>query len=156
MIRLRICKMIDVLNINPEPALEFRYSQRLCDPRDGLSIFGPYDTDEPSHPKNISYALIGTEKGLNLFREFAERIQAPIMIEADQKGRLLWPAFPGFEAAFHSSWSSKATRYRTIEEEKLLKYVKDRDPNKRNWFVVETYISSIQRILQHEEIVSVI
>jgi hypothetical protein len=34
-----------------EPELEFRYSQRTQDPKEGLSIFGPYDADQPSHPK---------------------------------------------------------------------------------------------------------
>jgi len=34
-----------------EPQLEFRYTQRTQDPKEGLSIFGPYDADQPSHPK---------------------------------------------------------------------------------------------------------
>jgi len=148
--------MNETLIINPEPALEFRYSQRLCDPRDGLSIFGPYDTDEPSHPQNISYAVIGTIKGLELFGKFASRIQSPIAQEPNEKAKLLWPAFPGFEAAFHSSWSNKATRCFTLNRNELVKCARDKDPDKRTWFVVETYISAVERILQHEEIVSVI
>ena len=34
-----------------EPDLEFRYNQRIKDPRDGLTLFGPYDADHASHPK---------------------------------------------------------------------------------------------------------
>ena len=42
-----------------EPPLEFRYGQLLADPRDGLSLFGPYSTDRSSHPKNVVFGLIG-------------------------------------------------------------------------------------------------
>ena len=131
--------MNETLIINPEPALEFRYSQSLYDPRDGLSIFGPYDTDEPSHPQNISYALIGTIKGLELFEEFASRMQLPIVQEPNEKAKLLWPAFPGFEAAFHSSWPSKATRLFALDRNELLKYSRDKDPDKRTWLVLQRY-----------------
>jgi len=147
--------MNEAVKVKGEPALEFRYSQRLYDPHDGLSIFGPYDTDEPSHPKNISYGIVGTAKGLEIFGRFADRIGSPITTETEGK-RLLWASFPGFEAAFHSRWSRKATRQFILDERKILEYVREIDPNKRNWLVVEEYIGGIGRVLQHEEITSVI
>ena len=36
-----------------EPELEFRYEQRMADPRDGLSLFGPFDADLPSVPGTV-------------------------------------------------------------------------------------------------------
>ena len=52
------------LTIIEEPSLEFRYGQRVIDPRVGLSIFGPIDSDLPNHPRNVSYGLVGTEQGI--------------------------------------------------------------------------------------------
>ena len=105
-----------------EPPLEFRYGQRLPDPRDGLSLFGPCDTDEPSHPHSVSHGVIGPPEGIEAFSAWAEamnqawlppekkpnpfaRAAAPSAAElADNqpKERLdrVWPVFPGFEAAF--------------------------------------------------------
>jgi hypothetical protein len=56
--------MSDIIQILPEPELEFRYGQKLHDPHDGLGLFGPYTTDAPSHPKNIVYGVIGPKEGV--------------------------------------------------------------------------------------------
>ena len=55
------------LKIIDEPTLEFGYGQHLIDPRDGLSLFGPCDADLPSHPAALSYGVVGTDKGMELF-----------------------------------------------------------------------------------------
>ena len=47
-------KSIIVLN---EPELEFGYAQRMTDPRDGLALFGPYDTGLPSKPSLLPYIV---------------------------------------------------------------------------------------------------
>ena len=39
--------MDEAVRILDEPVLEFRYGQAVVDPRDGLSIFGAFDTDTP-------------------------------------------------------------------------------------------------------------
>ena len=57
-----------------EPGLSFRYGQILTDPHDGLSLFGPYDTDMPSHPQNLTYGVIGTDEGVSAFARFSEAL----------------------------------------------------------------------------------
>ncbi|HEV2226398.1 MAG TPA: hypothetical protein VGR56_06290 [Nitrososphaerales archaeon] len=89
----------------PEPDLEFRYNESLADPRFGLSIFGPVDVDAPSHPKNISYGLIGTRRGLDLALSFLKAVQRPILKES--KNPRLWPLYPGFQG--HSTATSLKT-----------------------------------------------
>src|SRR5437660_5007118 len=84
----------------PEPLLEFRYSQRVFDPRDGLSLFGPFDSDSPGSPKNISYGIVGTARGLAAFRDFSKFLLSPTVSAAATKNPRLWPAFPGFDVAF--------------------------------------------------------
>ena len=65
------------VSVLEEPLLEFRYGQRLPDPRDGLSIFGPCDSDEPSHPKSMTYAVIGPSEGVAAFEEWSRAMQRP-------------------------------------------------------------------------------
>src|SRR3972149_4587130 len=86
--------MNDQILILPEPLLEFRYGQSVVHPRDGLSIFGPFDADLPSHPASISYGLIGTSEGTRAFTRFAARITAPVLDEGKDLDRRLCPIFP--------------------------------------------------------------
>lgn len=95
--------MHDAVRVFAEPPLEFRYGQAVTDPHDGLAMFGPFDTDMPSHPRNISYGLIGTSRGIQAFAGWGRLIQAPILTDPGLDERL-WPFFPGFEAAFACSW----------------------------------------------------
>ncbi len=83
--------MNDQTVILPEPLLEFRYGQSVVHPRDGLSIFGPFDADLPSHPASISYGLVGTPEGTKAFAQFAARIKAPVLDKGKDPDRRLRP-----------------------------------------------------------------
>ena len=93
-----------------EPKLEFRYGQRATDPHIGLGLFGPPDTDEPGRPHGVAYAVIGAEPGPSGFLKFAEMARRPVVScaygdpDVLSNDRALWPAFPGFEAAFCIEW----------------------------------------------------
>src|SRR4051812_7631025 len=99
------------ISVLPEPLLEFRHAQQAVDPHAGLALFGPYDSDARSRPGQITYGVVGRPEGVALFEAFAERITRPIVSQAygdpdvdDRKAQLLWPPFPGFDAAFGSTW----------------------------------------------------
>src|SRR5437762_12762894 len=115
----------------PEPKLEFRYGQRVYDPRDGLSLFGPMDADKSSSPKSISYAVIGTSEGLVRYSEFSRCLVSATISETDSKNQRLWPAFPGFEVGLHCKLPKDATRTVTLDEQALIKSYKLSDPNQR-------------------------
>src|SRR5437773_1318596 len=102
---LRTARMTNSFRVLAEPALEFNYGQRLVDPHDGLGLFGPYSTELPYHPKNISYAVIGTPEGVEAFQRFSQALVSPILAEEPDANPRLWPPFPGFEAAFASVWA---------------------------------------------------
>lgn len=138
-----------------EPALEFRYGQAVADPHDGLALFGPYDADAPSHPRNMSYALIGTERGVVAFRAWSELVQSAIQAESGLASRL-WPTFPGFEAAFGCVWPIEPTRTTELDEAELDFDVRDKDPNKRAAKVVERYLRGIELVQQRDETVDVV
>src|SRR5216684_3938348 len=87
----------------PEPALLFRHDQAIEDPRDGLTLFGPLDKGSPY---GIRAGVIGTASGLKRFREWALKIQRPVIEnDPDELFRLSHPPYPGFEAAFRVPWN---------------------------------------------------
>lgn len=142
--------------ILPEPRLEFRYGQEVAHPRDGLSIFGPFDAGFPSRPASISYGLVGTPEGVEEFAQFATRIAAPVLDRGKDLDRRLWPVFPGFEAAFGAQWPSRATSDFPLDREAINRAAIDKDPNKRAGSIVDSYLQGIERITGRDEEVSVI
>ena len=118
------------VSIFREPPLEFRYSQEMDDPHDGLSLFGPYDSGSPSHPQNISYGLVGTSEGIRSFGEWSRRMQSVIYPDHGFDSRH-WPLFPGFEAAFDCTWPEHPARVTSIDDQKLVAASSDRDQHKR-------------------------
>jgi hypothetical protein len=61
-----------------EPKLEFRYGQFLEDPHDGLSLFGPFGIEVGAHPKNLSFGVIGTQKGIQSFVQWCRVARGPL------------------------------------------------------------------------------
>jgi hypothetical protein len=132
---------VDVLQ---EPSLVFRHGQAVDDPRDGLSLFGPFDTDATSHPRNISYAVVGAPQGLDAFAEWARALNTPLVAEGlDHR---LWPPFPGFDVAFNTSWPAKPTRQSEIAEGRLADLARNVDPSRRAADVVDIYLDAIRRM----------
>lgn len=144
------------LSFIPEPFLEFRYAQKVLDPKTGLSVFGPYDTDLPSHPRNISYGAIGTKKGMELVARFFGLIQTAIVTMTESENPRLWPAFPGFQAAFHSSIPSGATRGYELDENRLISASTKLDPNRRAYEVVNPYLEGIKHLTEPDDPLDVI
>lgn len=139
-----------------EPSLEFRYAQKTVDPKVGLSIFGPYDADLPSHPKNISWGAVGTGTGISLASRFFRLIQSPVLSETTSKNARLWPAFPGFQAAFYSSMADRPTRSFELDSSKLVTASTNLDPNRRAYDVVNQYLEGINHIVQSDDPLHVI
>jgi len=139
-----------------EPELEFRYSQRTQDPKEGLSIFGPYDADQPSHPKNISYGLIGTQEGIKQFEEFAKHIVSPTISARTERELDLWPPYPGFEAAFSSVFPLKPTKSYTIDHQSIVNAATNYDPNTRSWQTVNLYLEGVKSITEGEDRIDLI
>lgn len=135
----------------PEPELEFRHGQRLSDPRAGLSLFGPFDSDKPGRPQQVNYGLIGTQSGVAAFGAFAKRMSFPIVSRpygdpdlSDRKSQLLWPPFPGFEAAFGAALPSSPSWQSVLDEEKLLKASRHNDKYERAYHVVNFYRDAVR------------
>ena len=135
----------------PEPLLEFRYGQCVSDPRDGLSLFGPFDTDSPSRPSSITYGVIGTTRGLDLFSKWSGAMNRA-WTEAPGGRNLLWPAFPGYEAAFGFEWRPSDAWRHTICSQALSEAARRIDPFERASAVVNQYLEPFEetRKLDHK------
>jgi hypothetical protein len=143
------------VDVFSEPPIEFRYEQPLEDPHDGLSLFGPYDSDSPSHPRNITYGVIGTEEGIEAFERWTQKINSPLLGKENENKRL-WPPFPGFDVAFASKWPEKPAWTHSIDRAEVLKASEHRDPNTRAFEVVDRYLAGMDILRKRDEHFSVI
>ena len=133
-----------------EPSLEFRYGQSLVDPHDGLTLFGPYGSDLPSHPKNIVYGLIGTDAGINTFLEWSRKVLIGPCAQVEER-KDLWPPFPGFREAFDSVWPERPARSHTLDQAVLLDNSKLADSNVRTSRIVDQYLEGIEKFRRGDE-----
>ena len=131
---------MNVVNILDEPALEFRYGQQVSDPRDGLSIFGPYDIDSPGHPGALSYGVIGTSEGIDRFSAWS-RAMVSAWTDAPNDRLLLWPPYPGFQASFGSDWRIEPVWSKVLDSDELSDIARRHDPYERVYLAVDQYIS---------------
>jgi hypothetical protein len=136
-------KMSETLIVFEEPGLEFRYGQRVADPRHGLSLFGPFDADESSKPSPLSYVVLGTVGGIASFTSWSQAMNTPATV-APKGNYHIWPSFPGFEAAFCSIWPSRPIRSFTIDADKLIKASRRKDKHERAFEVVNLYMEGLR------------
>jgi hypothetical protein len=144
------------VSVFPEPPLEFRYGQVMHDPHDGLAVFGPYDADSPTQPKSISYGLVGTPRGIDLFQHWARAIQSPIQHPwRNDQDKRLWPMFPGFEAAFNCVHAEVPSRTSILDGDQLDSDAHLRDHNARTARIVDAYLHGIERMDRRDEKIDV-
>ena len=82
-----------------EPRLRFAYNQRLEDPKEGLTLFGP-----PQAYSGLQYGLVGTSEGIRQFKAWAAKLQAAIPADPEVGSSVM---FPGFETVFRTAWPTK-------------------------------------------------
>ena len=137
-----------------EPELEFRFNQRLKDPRDGLSLFGPYDADKPSRPGTLSYVTLGTLEGIDAFSSWSSIMNSPA-IDAPSGNQRLWPPFPGFEAAFCADLPTEPVWQYQIDKDKLIEASRHPEAHERAFKVVEMYLEGFKRASKRDENIGV-
>ena len=129
----------------PEPTLLFGHGQSVEDPRDGLSLFGPFD---PAQTFGVRYGVIGTKTGIRRFVEWVEKIQHPVV---EEKPTRLRPPFPGFEAAFGIPFSPKPLVQVEFNEAELMKHVLIGDRFKRTYETAGFFTERILEAIRTEE-----
>lgn len=145
---------MNVVNILNEPELEFRYGQQVSDPRDGLSLFGPYDIDNPGHPGALSYGAIGTSEGIERFLSWS-RAMVTAWTDAPNDRHRLWPPYPGFKASFGSDWRIEPVWSKILNGAELSDIARRHDPYERVYLAVDQYISVFEDLQKLDQRVSV-
>jgi hypothetical protein len=95
----------------PEPTLLFARKQAAVDPKTGLAMFGPYDTNEPGRHQAVRLGLLGTGPLIDLTRSWIERSLTKVLplfkrvhkdgsISLDPMDPRVYPPFPGLREAF--------------------------------------------------------
>src|SRR5882757_6440705 len=101
-----------------EPALEFASGELLEHPRDGLTLFGPFDSKGIEKPTHLRYGVVGTASGIRAWGEFVKAMNRPILTDGDLD-ETLWPHFPGFEEAFHAVLPTEPAWVEQLEENQI-------------------------------------
>ncbi len=122
-----------------EPRLEFAHDQAVEDPRDGLTLFGPYDRATGAS-YGIRAGVIGTPSGIIRFKKWVKHLQTPVGIADAQRFR---PPFPGFEAAFQIPWSPQPTLEIAIDEGDLRRRITLDDKHKRIFETVDIFSAKL-------------
>jgi len=137
-----------------EPQLTFGYDQKALDPRDGLTLFGPFSKNKVT---SAQIGIIGTYDGIKYFEEWLNVINLPVKGVENEIAR---PFFPGIEAAFdfnininnvpkiivHDNLIQGFLKYEDSHQrvhnlvnlftEKLINFKKEEDTQVQVWFVI--------------------
>src|SRR6185436_6317431 len=129
----------------PEPTLLFGLDQAVEDPRDGLSLFGPFDSFQTY---GVRYGVIGSKTGISRLLRWIERIQRPVF---DEPPTRLRPPFPGFEAVFGIPFNPKPLVQLEFDETELTKHVHLADRHKRTYETAGFFTDRILEAIRDEE-----
>lgn len=112
-----------------EPNLLFGYNQKVEDPRDGLTLFGPLENDRPYGIRN---GVIATKEGLRKFKNFLKKVQSPIYND----NHVTRPFFPGFEATFKTPWKDERLIHVEVTDSEFGKVLYHEDVYNRTYDTV--------------------
>ena len=129
-----MCKQLDYID---EPKLRFGYNQTAEDSRDGLTLFGPYE----SAKGKIRVGYIGTERGLHLYSSFVDKINKPIYTSS--LGR---PFFPGFKTVFGLEWPNMPSATIILKEDQIDAALAISNLKERTYNIVSLYLEPIQSL----------
>jgi hypothetical protein len=128
-----------------EPRLKFAYGQVLEDPRDGLSVFGPFDKGKIN---NFSVGIIGTSTGIRRCKEWLLKIRRPIY---HTKSDIANPFFPGFEEVFNVGINLNVIPTVEIDEGALNIFYRYKDNHVRVSEIVDIYREGLQSFINQNE-----
>lgn len=107
-----------------EPKILFAHGQKMEDPRDGLTLFGPMENNKPYGIRN---GVVSTREGLRKFKSYLTAIQNPVY----NANNVTRPLFPGFETAFRMSWNPDNLIYIEVNDSELGKTLYHEEPHNR-------------------------
>jgi hypothetical protein len=128
-----------------EPELRFAFNQTAEDPRDGLTLFGPLDI---ARPYGVRAGVIGTEKGIELYRRWVRWAQRPVGRNPTDASR---PVFPGFSAAFRTEWATDPVATIVLSDQEIDERLAVTDSHQRVFGVVSLYADRLLAARREDE-----
>jgi hypothetical protein len=131
----------------PEPKLTFGFDQKMEDPRDGLTLFGPFSRDTISGQVNIG--IIGPDEQRQYLKSYLEKIHKPIKNPQIDIAR---PFFPGLESVFDIYVNFKALKEIDIPRSQIDEYLKYSDDHQRVFHLTNLYAEKLNKYYNEEHI----
>jgi len=136
-----------VLRHISEPKLIFGFNQKMEDPRDGITLFGPYS--QSYHSGQINIGIIGPKKQREFVKKYLEKIHKPIISSTPDVAR---PYFPGLEAAFNIRVNFNAIREINIKNSEIEKFLKYSDGHQRVFHLTNLYSEEMSKYYKEEHL----
>ena len=129
-----------------EPTLTFGYGQKMIDPRDGITLFGPFTINKLVG--QINAGIIGPQKQRCEFVEYLKCIHRPVNnVEAD----IARPFFPGLEAAFNVFINFSNLPEVEVSTDEIDLFLKYSDSHQRVYNLVNLYVDKLKNYQAKEE-----
>ncbi len=128
----------------PEPKLTFGFNQQAIDPRDGLLLYGPFDSKRVLG--QITIGIIGPAYLRCQLKDYLKKLHAPIVNEDFAR-----PNFPGIESAFGISINFESLVEIDVKEVDLEIFKKYTDSHQRihNW--TNLYVDKLKQFASEED-----
>lgn len=117
-----------------EPQLTFSYNQKMEDPRDGLTLLGPFSKNQ--HSGIINVGIIGPKLQRQYLKDYLANIHLPVTNIENDMAR---PYFPGIEAAFGIAINMSAIQELDVPENDINKMLKYSDSHQRVFRLTELF-----------------
>ena len=128
-----------------EPLLKFAYDQMVEDPRDGLSLFGPFDKGKVT---DFTIGVIGTKQGRKRMKNWLKKAHTPVFHPTADIAK---PFFPGFTATFDVSFSVENIVELDIDPETLDLFYRYVDNHQRVSNIVDLYVNELVTYRKEED-----
>lgn len=140
-----------------EPNLMFGSNQVTSDPRDGLVLFGPYETFKKG---SVLAGVIGTKQGISNYKDFVNTINQPVIStkwnyqsKSHESDELQRPSFPGFEAVYNIHWNPEPELQIEINESEIFRIIQtEKNKKKRTSELVDLYLRKLIESRSKEDV----
>jgi hypothetical protein len=130
-----------------EPELTFAYGQKMEDPRDGITLFGPFSKDRLSG--DIEIGIIGPEEQRKFALAYLGKIIGPV---ANHTREIARPYFPGLEAAFGVSINLRSIPQLDVPAESIEECLLYTDGHQRVHRLTNLFADRLRDYQREEEI----
>ena len=129
-----------------EPLLQFANNQCEEHPKDGLMLYGPADAG--TKKGSLSFGVVGTKDGTELFRSWAETVRG--YIPPFRENVAHHSGFPGFEAAFGLEWPDHPIACVEVKPQEIDRAIRLQNRHEAIKATTDIFAEAISKYLREE------